>query len=122
VSFVQNREKYFGFRKLTITGFYKEKNPQERVINLFPRDLFFFFCWWYKFQQITNLTIQHCTEPSKNVYIQSSDLVSAVVVDLCPLHLCPMAQHIFTKAGFFQKIIQLDPNGSIFHLPTLLLK
>lgn len=32
MSFVQNREKYFGFRKLTITGFYKEKNPQERVI------------------------------------------------------------------------------------------
>ena len=38
-----------------------KKDPQGRVTNSFLRVLFFLFFWWYKFQQITNLTIQHCT-------------------------------------------------------------
>ena len=74
-----------------------------------------------KFQQITDLAIQHRADSGKNIDIKSCDLIIAIIVDLCALHFRSVTQLVFADAGSLDQFVQLNSNGTVFvqfHHPT----
>ena len=86
-----------------------------RGIISFPEATFlFFFLRWDEFQKIADLTVQYRTDTGKYVYVQTGNVVVAVVVNLGALHFCFVAQLVFTDTCFLDQLIQFDANCSVF--------
>jgi hypothetical protein len=50
-----------------------------------------------KFQQVLNSTLQHGTQLTENVNIQTGNIIFTVVVNLLPVHLSFVGKFIFAK-------------------------
>ena len=69
-----------------------------------------------EFQKIADLTIENSTNTGQHINIKTCNFVVAIMIDLCPLHFCPVTQPVFTDAGFADQYIQFDTNRSVrFH-------
>ena len=61
-----------------------------------------------KLQKIADIAFQHCAKTRKHVDVQAGDPVVAVVVQLCPLHLSPLAELVFADPLLFYDLSQVD--------------
>ena len=70
--------------------------------------------WGNIFKHVLNFAIKDSTNSRKHVCIKASNFVFAVIIYLCALHLCFVAELVFADSAFLNELVELNPYRTVF--------